>query len=389
MGFAGLRARRASSPPPFPFDNPTLSIWYNGRAAIWQGLKRLGLKAGDTILAPAYSCGSEIDALVKAGLTVVSYRSLPDLSPDLDHLEELVKLPAQALFVTHFFGYPQPMAPLTEFARRNNLLVIEDATHGLYSLDRNGKPVGASADLSVFSFPKFLPLTDGGGYVLGSAPAGADQAASSRAPKAAAVAGKLKGMAESEMLRRFPVVGTAIKTHLTNPLVEFLKRRLYPDYRPQPGGDIQSAFGGRTLELDRADWNMSVLSKFLLDRVDHGQIAPARQRNYRTLDARFEADSGGRGRVRPLLKALPEGACPWLYPVWADNPTELRAFMAANRIECGLFWTEDHSLIPLDDFPFERELRQHVATLPVRQGLTTGNMIAMADLLNQWNRQTA
>ena len=61
--------------------------------------------------------------------------------------------------------------------------------------------------------------------------------------------------------------------------------------------------------------------------------------------------------------------------------------MASHRIECGLFWIKDYPAVPLDDFPFERKLRQHVAILPLHQGLTVDNMTAIADLLNQWNRQ--
>ncbi|NQV21579.1 MAG: DegT/DnrJ/EryC1/StrS family aminotransferase [Rhodospirillales bacterium] len=382
VGCAGLRARRVRAAPPFPFNVPSLSVWHNGRAAIWQGVRRLGLEAGDRVLVPAYSCGSELDALIKAGLTVDSYRALPDLSPDLNHLAELIRSPAHALYVTHYFGFPQPMAPLADFANRNNLFLIEDTTHGLYSLDSDGRPLGTAGDLSIFSFPKFLPLPDGGCYVLGAAPSPTDPPVPSRAPETSAIAGKVKGLLEAEMLRRFPAGGAFVKTRVITPPVEFVKRCLYPDYRPGPEDDVISAFGGRNLEPDRADWGMSGLSKFLLGRIDHSQIAPARQRNYRALDAHFH----GGDRVRPLLGPLPDGACPWVYPLWAQDVKALRNFMASHRIECGLFWIKDYPAVPLDDFPFERNLRQHVAILPLHQGLTVDNMTTIADLLNQWNR---
>lgn len=387
VGCAGLHARRARATPPFPFNAPSLSFWHNGRAAIWQGVRRLGLKAGDRVLVPAYSCGSELDALIKAGVTIDSYRSLSDLSPDLNHLEDLIRSPARALYVTHYFGFPQPMAPLADFAHRNDLFLIEDTTHGLYSLDSDGRPLGTAGDLCIFSFPKFLPLPDGGCYVLGAAPSSNDPPVPSRAPKTSAIAGKLKGMIEAEMLRRFPAGGAFIQSRVIAPPVEFVKRRLYPDYRPDPGTDLISAFGGRTLEADRTDWGMSGISKLLLGRMDHSQIARARQQNYRTLDAHFDARNGGGDRVRPLLGALPDGACPWVYPLWAQDVKALRNFMAAHRIECGLFWIKDYPAAPLDDFPFERSLRQHVAILPLHQGLTVNTMTTMADLLNQWNRQ--
>jgi hypothetical protein len=65
-GFAGLKGRRAQSEPPFPSNARNLSFWYNGRAAIWNGVQRLGLKPEDRVLVPAYACGAEIDPLIKA-----------------------------------------------------------------------------------------------------------------------------------------------------------------------------------------------------------------------------------------------------------------------------------------------------------------------------------
>jgi hypothetical protein len=66
IGFAGLKFRRQNQSNPHPFNSAILELWYNGRAAIWHGAHDLGLNAGDRVLVPAYSCGAELDALVKA-----------------------------------------------------------------------------------------------------------------------------------------------------------------------------------------------------------------------------------------------------------------------------------------------------------------------------------
>src|SRR5690348_9474853 len=87
LRLGGLLKRRGTYP--FPFGRNGVSLWWNARAAIWQGVRCIGLELGDRVLVPAYCCGAEVDALLQAGLTLDYYRILPDLSPDLDHLDDL------------------------------------------------------------------------------------------------------------------------------------------------------------------------------------------------------------------------------------------------------------------------------------------------------------
>jgi perosamine synthetase len=381
MGFAGLRARVSPGAAPFPFDGAPLTTWYNGRAGIWHGLKCLGLGAGDRALVPAYACGSEIDPLIKAGMIVDSYRVLSDLSPDFEHLATLAETPAKALLVTHYFGFPQPIKRMEAFAEQNELVLIEDNSHGIYSADEDGRPLGSFGQLGIFSYPKSLPVSDGGCCVFNSPEEMKGTTPDPQTPSAAAVAGKVKAQLEAGFLRRFPSLGRAAKRYILDPPVEFLKSRLYSDYAPNSGGKAYSAFGGRTLVPEQANWGMSRFATFMLRRLDHVAIKAARRRNYSALDLHFRSGE----QVRPLLGPMSENTCPWLYPVWAEDAAGLCRFMEQNDVECGLFWDEDHADVSLDDFPFERSLRRHVAILPIHQGLTVDGMIEVAELLNQWN----
>ena len=105
-----MRSTRASQD--FPFNSDDISFWYKGRVAIWQGIQRLSLDPSEQILVPAYACGSEIDPLVQAGLKPLFYRIGPDLSPDMEDLERLCERPCRALWVTHYFGFAQPIREL-------------------------------------------------------------------------------------------------------------------------------------------------------------------------------------------------------------------------------------------------------------------------------------
>ena len=165
-GIIGTYLLKKAPPPIFPFTTDVTSCWYGGVQAIYQGIRSLGLQKGDIVLVPAYSCGSEVTPLLAAGLKVEYYRSLLNLSPDLEHLEFLCRKKPRALLVIHYFGFPQPMRALVDFKKKHNIYLIEDNAHGLYSTDRSGNPLGRAGDIAIFSFTKSLPTPDGGALVI-------------------------------------------------------------------------------------------------------------------------------------------------------------------------------------------------------------------------------
>jgi hypothetical protein len=106
-----------------PWPDPRRSAFtFNARAALYLGVRLLGLRPGDAVLVPAYCCGAELGSLLHAGLRQVFYRVGPDLVPDLEHLDRQRDPSTRAILVIHYFGRPQPMQPLRELARRRGLL---------------------------------------------------------------------------------------------------------------------------------------------------------------------------------------------------------------------------------------------------------------------------
>ena len=116
----------------FPFRHCQASYWVNARAALWQGLQVLDLAPGDRILVPVCACGSEIDVLLKFGLIPVWYPVDERLQIDLNWLESNdAAVGARALFVIHYFGFPQPLRALRAYADQRKLALIEDNAQGL------------------------------------------------------------------------------------------------------------------------------------------------------------------------------------------------------------------------------------------------------------------
>jgi len=61
---------------------------------------------------------------------------------------------SRAIMVYHQYGFPQKMDEIMEFARKKDLVVIEDCAHALAS-SYKGKPLGSFGDFSIYSFSKW------------------------------------------------------------------------------------------------------------------------------------------------------------------------------------------------------------------------------------------
>jgi dTDP-4-amino-4,6-dideoxygalactose transaminase len=310
-----------------------------------------------------------VDALLRADLTLEYYRILPDLSPDLEQLAKLCEKPVKALFLIHYFGFPQPIAALSEFVREYRLLLIEDNTHGLYSADANGVPLGSLGDMSVFSMRKQLPIPDGGALVLRDHGMGGEIASPvTEDPGYREVARSFAGLVKREIGERYPAIRRIRKTMRSwgsAPNEPISKERI-------------------TFDAERAAWRISSISRFMLRWTDHHAVRERRIRNFELLETQFE----GGVRVRPVKRPAPKGSCPWFYPIWAEDPEALERYLWANRVACHRFWwLFGHPHTPIEDFPFEQLLKYHVMGLPLHQDLGEADMIRVADTLNRWNRR--
>lgn len=138
---------------------------FNTRVAIRAACDLLDLKPGDEVLAPAYNCGSEIDPLIDAGLSVRLYSVTENLLADPARIEPLITRQTRAIYVTHYFGVIQPaLAELRALCDRHGLRLIEDCALSLLS---GASPAeGRIGDVSVFCFYKFIPVLGGGALVI-------------------------------------------------------------------------------------------------------------------------------------------------------------------------------------------------------------------------------
>jgi len=320
--------RRGGAAPALPslLDVGAAHMVTSGRIAIGLALREMGVGAGDTVLVPAYHSPSMIPPVLWLGAQVVFYRINPDTTADLADIAAKLGPSVKAVMVTHFFGIPQDLRPLRALCDGHGLALLEDCAHCFFG--RFGEtPVGRSGDYAIGSSMKFFPIYEGGCLVsarhafktVSLHPAGAGFEA-----KAA-----LAALEASFAYGRLP----ALRALLSLPLR--LKSALWGALKARRAGGAGGA-AGSALAPDSSDssfnfdprWTdkrSSLFSRLTLRAVSHAHIVALRRRNYLTLQAAL----GNLPGCRPLFIQLPDGACPWVFPLLVDQPDAVFARLQA------------------------------------------------------------
>lgn len=339
-----LYARKPSKRLPFPLQEPGCRIFALARQGLFAGIKALGLKPGDEILVPAYHHGSEIEALLQAGIVCRFYDAGQRLQPDDKDLEALLGTRTKALYIIHYLGFAQDAARWRTWCDERGLLLIEDAAQAWLS-SRDGTPVGTHADLAIFCLYKTFGLPEG----------------------AAAISNSY--MEHPRPQRRMGISAIALRhgAYLTQRwgwLAE-LRRRLRSGVEDRT--EQQFALG------DPGVGPYSTTS-FLLSRVIDQSAQARRAANYGFLLRRL-------GRFVPTDFAyLHEGASPWAFPIQSDRKEELFNRLAQHGIDALKFWSDPHPCLPATDFVRATALRKSTLALPVHQELKVGDLERIADV---------
>ncbi|MGP1446111.1 MAG: DegT/DnrJ/EryC1/StrS family aminotransferase [Candidatus Limimorpha sp.] len=96
------------------------------------------------------------------------YHLKDNFAVDTKWLEDsLEDINCKVFIFIHYFGIYNPqVVEIKELCTKHKMILIEDAVQGLFSTDHEGVPLGSIGDISLFSFPKFLPVSDGVAFVI-------------------------------------------------------------------------------------------------------------------------------------------------------------------------------------------------------------------------------
>jgi dTDP-4-amino-4,6-dideoxygalactose transaminase len=356
----GIAARAlASHPLPVPVDGPRVRFYHRGANAIWCGLGALRLGSGDSILFPAYHCGTELDPIVRRQIAVRLYPVDDQLAPDPAGIRAAIDRHTRALFITHYLGVPQDLDALAALCREAGLWLIEDCAHSLHSTLR-GRPTGTAGDLAIFSFRKTLPVPDGGALVVNN-PA-LPLPPEPLAPPWGGSLWWIKQQAEYALEARSG----------------FLARNLSHLLSSVPGST--SSPHPLHIDLARASWGISPLARRIFPAIDATHVVAARRDHYARLAQLIDGVPG----VTVFCRKLPDGACPWLFAILVNDPLALETHLLAHGIEGGELWKEEHPAVDHTPFGNVRHLRRHMAALPIHQDLTPDDLSRIADIVADW-----
>ncbi|MFZ0041397.1 MAG: DegT/DnrJ/EryC1/StrS family aminotransferase [Solirubrobacteraceae bacterium] len=332
-------SRRPAQDLPFPLDQPGCVLFSRGRHAISHGIRALGLPPGAVVLVPAYHCGTEIEALVGAGVECRFYGGSASLEPDENELAQLLDERVAALYVTHYLGFPQDVLRWRRWCDAHDVLLIEDVAQGWFGTI-DGRPIGSLGDLSIFTFYKTLGLPDGAALLCRD---GLDGLARRGALRLGMV-----GIRHAEWL----MARSALLTELDDRWRPALKR-VRRGVDPATGVD---AVGNLDCPPARA-------TRFLLPRLVDATIAERRRQNYERLLMEL-----GDVVANPFAR-LPAGACPWAFMVDAEDKRSLMNRLLHHRIRAIDFWHTPHPSLPAHRFPQASALRARLVGIPVHQEL--------------------
>jgi perosamine synthetase len=144
------------------------SFW-KGRVALYAILKAMGVKDGDEVILPGYTCVMDVNPIKYLGAKPVYVDIEPstfNMNPAL--LESKITPKTKIVVAQHTYGYPCDMDVIMAIAAKRGVTVIEDCCLAFGSTYK-GKTVGTFGKAAYFSFQWNKPFTTGlGGMALTS-----------------------------------------------------------------------------------------------------------------------------------------------------------------------------------------------------------------------------
>jgi perosamine synthetase len=139
----------------------------SGTSAIQLALMAFGVRSGQEVIVPAFTCVATLNPIEQIGARPVPVDIEPDtfaLNPDL--LSKAVTKDTAAVIAVHLFGLPARMDAIMPLASRLGLKTMEDAALGLGGR-LHDRSVGSFGDAAVLSFhPRKMITVGEGGMVL-------------------------------------------------------------------------------------------------------------------------------------------------------------------------------------------------------------------------------
>ena len=130
------------------------------------GLIAAGIGPGDEVITTPMTFAASVNVILHSGATPVFVDvSLPDMTIDVNQIEDKITPRTRAILPIHFAGRPCNMDAIMDIAHRHDLLVIEDAAHAIEGV-YHGQKIGNIGHLTGFSFYVTKNIVTGEGGMI-------------------------------------------------------------------------------------------------------------------------------------------------------------------------------------------------------------------------------
>lgn len=148
------------------FFGRDVTLVNTGTAALHLACQGIGLKEGDEVLVQSLTYVACFQAIRATGATPVACEVTDDtLTIDLEDAERKVTPRTKAIMPVHYAGQVGDLDAVYAFAKKHNLRVIEDASHGFGTIYK-GRKIGSFGDVTCISMDGIKNITSGEGGMI-------------------------------------------------------------------------------------------------------------------------------------------------------------------------------------------------------------------------------
>lgn len=138
----------------------------NGTAALHAACYAAGVTQGDEVITTPITFAASANCVRYMGGEVV-FADIDEDTYNLDpkEVEKKITSKTKAIIPVDFTGQPVDIDAFMELGKKHNVVIIEDGAHSLGATYKGCK-VGATADMTMFSFHPVKPITTGEGGMI-------------------------------------------------------------------------------------------------------------------------------------------------------------------------------------------------------------------------------
>jgi len=153
-------------------NQESIHFFWKGRVALYAILKGLGVKNGDKVILPAFTCIAAINPIIYLGAEPV-YVDIDPRTYTIDYkkIEKKIDSQVRAILAQNTYGLAPDLDEILKLKDKYDIAVIEDCAHGFGGYYK-GKLNGTVADASFYSCQWNKPFSTGlGGIAITNMPA--------------------------------------------------------------------------------------------------------------------------------------------------------------------------------------------------------------------------